>query len=60
MSVSSVPSKYSTILSVLLKSFKFSVNFSEFPSAGVGVNLSPLFNKLFLNHLSISWIGLLF
>ena len=45
LSVSSVPSKYSTSLSFLLNSFTSSFNWSGFPIGGVGVNFKPLFKS---------------
>ena len=52
LSVSSVPSKFSTSLSFLLNSFKFSFSCSVFPTRGVGVNFVPLFNKVISMTLS--------
>ena len=45
LSVSSVPSKYSTSLSFLLNSFTSSFSCSGLPIGGVGVNSRPLFYK---------------
>ena len=47
ISVSSVPSKYSTRRIFLLISFTSSVSCSGYPIGGVDVNFSPLFNNDF-------------